>query len=651
MSDLEFLMQPATIGPMSLRNRIVSTGHDTTLPTDGRVNDALIAYHAARARGGVGLIVSQVTGIHETARYTSHVLMGTDDDCIPGFARLAQAVQAEGARIVAQLFHPGREIMETADGTLPVAYAPSAVPSERFHTVPRALPEAMIAAFIAGYADAARRMQRAGLDGAEIVASHGYLPAQFLNPGVNLRQDGWGGDLAGRARFLLEVIAAVRDATGPDFALGLRITGEEHDETGLAADEVLEVIAQAAPRLDYVSLAAGTSATIAGSVHIAPPMYFQPGYPAGFSARVRQAVDLPVMVTGRINQPQEAEALLASGQADLCGMTRALICDPEMPRKARAGALDDVRACIGCNQACIGHFHKGVPISCIQHPETGRELVYGTPPAADPARRVVVVGGGPAGMKAAAVAAARGHRVTLLEAAGQLGGQALLAQLLPGRAEFGGIVTNLAREMETAGVDLRLNTRADAAMLSGMGAETIILATGGLPRPPVGAMLDDSAHVVNAWQVLRGEANAGGSVLIADWRGDWTGLGLAEHMAASGRRVRLAVNGTMAGEALQSYVRDTMLARAVRLGVEVIPYARLYGADDTTVYLQHLASQEPMLIEDVDTLILSQGQQSDTRLMDALADSAVPVIGIGDCMAPRTAEEAVLDGLRAGWTC
>lgn len=651
MSDQKTLFQPLRIGAMTLRNRIVSTGHDTTLPTDGRVNDALVAYHAARARGGVGLIVSQVTGIHETARYTSHVLMAVDDGCIPGFARLAGAVHAEGAHVVAQLFHPGREIMETADGTLPVAYAPSAVPSERFHTVPRALPAAMIEEFIAGYAAAARRIESAGLDGVEVVASHGYLPAQFLNPHVNLRTDAWGGDLEGRARFLMEVIAAVRDATGPDFAVGLRINGEEHDEHGLLADEVLEVIARAAPMLDYVSVAAGTSATIAGSVHIAPPMYFAPGYPASFSARVKGAVDLPVIVAGRINQPQEAEALLKSGQADLCGMTRALICDPEMPNKAAAGALDDIRACIGCNQACIGHFHKGVPISCIQHPETGRELVYRAPPPAGPSRRIVVVGGGPAGMKAAAVAAARGHRVTLIEAAAQLGGQALLAQMLPGRAEFGGIVTNLAREMANAGVELRLNTRADAAMLAGLGADAIIVATGGTPRAPQGAMLDESAHVVDAWQVLRGEANVGGSVLIADWRGDWTGLGLAEHLAASGRRVRLAVNGTMAGEALQSYVRDTMLARAVRLGVEVIPYARLYGADDTTVYLQHLASEEPMLIEGIETLVLAQGQQSDTALLDSLGDSTVPVIGIGDCMAPRTAEEAVLEGLRAGWTC
>lgn len=640
------LFTPLDLGRMTIRNRIVSTGHDTTLPTDDRVNDALIEYHRARAKGGVGLIVSQVTGVHESARYTSHVLMGVDDGCIPGFARLAKAVQSEGAKLVVQLFHPGREIMETSDGTLPVAYAPSAVPSERFHTIPRALPARMIAEIIEGYGAAAARMERAGVNGVELVASHGYLPAQFLNPNVNLREDDWGGSPDKRARFLLEALGAMRAATGPDFTIGLRITGKEHDEAGVDGGEVLRAITQAAPLLDYVSIAEGSSATLDAAVHIAPPMFFDPGYTAPFAARVKQAVDIPVIVTGRINQPQEAEAVLSAGHADACGMTRALICDPKMPAKAAEGRFDDIRACIGCNQACIGHFHKGVPISCIQHPETGRETRFATLPPADPAKSVIVVGGGPAGMKAAAVAAARGHRVALHEAAAQLGGQALLAQSLPGRAEFGGIVTNLAREMDLAGVAVHLNSRATLETLQG--ADAVILATGATPRIPVGFDADE-AHVVTAWDVLTGEATPGGSVVIADWRADWVGLGLAEAMVAAGRRVRLCVNGIAAGELLQSYVRDTMLKRAMALGVEVIPYARLYGADGTTGYFQNIATGEALILDGMDTLILAQGQQSQDDLLTQCDAAGLSATAIGDCMAPRTAEEAVLEGLRAGW--
>ena len=183
------LFSPVTIGDVEICNRILSTGHDTTLPTDGRVNDALVAYHEARARGGVGLIVCQVTGVHETARYTSHLLMGVDDSCIPGFRKLADAVHAHGTKLFVQLFHPGREIMESSDGSAPVAYAPSVSPSERFHVIPRALTRAMIKEIIAGYAATAARVREAGADGVEIVASHGYLPAQFLNSRVNRRTD------------------------------------------------------------------------------------------------------------------------------------------------------------------------------------------------------------------------------------------------------------------------------------------------------------------------------------------------------------------------------------------------------------------------------------------------------------------------------
>ena len=200
------LFQPLHIRAARLRNRIMSTGHDTVLPTDGTVNDALIAYHLDRARGGAGLIVTQVAGVHETARYTSHLLMATTDDCIPGYRRLAEALHGEGCTVFSQLFHPGREIMESADGLLAVAYAPSVVPNERFHVMPRAMNAAMVEEVIAGYAAAARRMWQAGLDGVEVVASHGYLPAQFLNPRVNLREDAWGGDAARRQRFLHEVL-------------------------------------------------------------------------------------------------------------------------------------------------------------------------------------------------------------------------------------------------------------------------------------------------------------------------------------------------------------------------------------------------------------------------------------------------------------
>lgn len=644
------LFSPIRIGGVTVKNRILSTGHDTTLPTDGRVNDALVAYHRARAEGGAGLVVVQVAGVHESARYTSHILMATDDGCIPGYRRIAEACHAFGCKVFAQAFHPGREVMESQDGSAPVAYAPSAVPNERFHVMPAPMPPGIVREVIAGYGDAARRMQAAGLDGVEIVASHGYLPAQFLNPRVNRRTDQYGGSEENRLRFLREILAEVRAGVGPDFVVGLRISGDEKDSEGLTEAEVLAACKalDAVPGgFDYFSVVAGTSASLAGAIHIVPPMAIANAYLAPFGAAMKAVVGKPVFVAGRINQPQEAEKVLAGGQADLCGMTRAMICDPAMPAKAEAGRLDDIRACIGCNQACIGHFHLGYPISCIQYPESGRELRYGRRQPAAKRRRVMVVGGGPGGMKAAAVAAERGHEVTLHEAGPQLGGQALLAQLLPGRAEFGGIVTNLAREMERAGARVIRNSLVDAEAVRRAAPDAVVLATGARPRrPPLEG--EAEGHVVDAWQVLRGEANVGGSVVVADWRCDWIGLGIAEKLARDGCRVRLCVNGYMAGETIQQYVRNHWTGVLHRLGVEVIPLVRLFGLDSESVYFQHMTSGEPVICEGVDTLVLAQGHEPVMDLAEALGDWPGELHRIGDCVAPRTAEEAVLEGLKVG---
>ncbi len=633
------LFSPLTIRGRVIRNRILSTGHDTTLPTDGTVNAALIAYHQARAKGGVGLIVTQVAGVHETARYTSHMLMATEDACIPGYRALAAAIHAEGAKVVSQLFHPGREIMESADGLLAVAYAPSISPNERFHVMPRALEPGLIAEIVAGYAAAARRMAEAGLDGVEYVASHGYLPAQFLNPRVNRRTDAWGSD---RLKFLRDCLTAMRAAVPEDFIIGLRISSDEREEAGLQADETLSACRALEPLVDYVNVTAGTSATMAGAVHIVAPMAYQAGYLGAEAGALKAALTVPVFVAGRINQPQVAQAILAAGQADMCGMTRALICDPEMPAKAEAGRLDDIRACIGCNQACIGHFHRGLPISCIQHPETGRELAYGTLTPATP-RKVMVVGGGPAGMKAAAVAAARGHAVTLYEAEAQLGGQARLAQLLPRRAEFGGIVTNLAREMELAQVQLRRGTRVTRELVQAEAPDVVILATGAKPYVP-DLPEDGSVQVLTVWEVLQG-ARTGRRVVVADWRSDWIGPGIAEALVQQGCSVTLALTAPMLGGQLPLYVRDDIAARLHGLGVTVTPYARLYGTAGGTVYLQHTASGAAIEVE-ADTVVLCLGHQPVDDLRAEIADLA-EVVTIGDAMAPRTAEEAVFEGLRA----
>lgn len=465
-SPFPHLFAPFRLRHLEIRNRILSTGHQTFLAQNGAPGEDLIAYHAARAMGGAGLIIVESARFHASSFTDYPELIITDDRCIPAYRGLADAVHQHGAWIFGQLSHSGRVSKRVRGGLRDVAFAPSAVPDNRFHTMPREMPTALVEELVESCGAAAGRLAEAGLDGIELLASHGLLFAQFLNPRTNLRTDRYGGSPENRLRFLVECLAAARRAVG-ERCLGLRISAEELEEDGLQAGEVIAACQALAAigAVDYLNVTTGSMAGQGGSIHVVPPMGYAPAYVAPQAGALRVATGLPVFVAGRINQPQIAEAVLRAGQADMIGMTRAMIADPDMPRKAEAGRLDAIRACIGCNQACIGHFHAGYGISCIQHPTSGREARLRPLPPVTMAATILVAGGGPAGMKAAATAAERGHRVILCEASPRLGGQALLAQLLPERAEFGGLVTNLQQELAASGVEIRLNTRVDRALV------------------------------------------------------------------------------------------------------------------------------------------------------------------------------------------
>ncbi len=651
MSAFPNLFAPMKLGNLTLKNRIFSPAHGTTLGThDGLVSDDMIRYHAARARGGTSLIIIEGMNIHPTYRFPELFLIADEDRCIPGLRALGAACHAYDCKIFGQIFHAGYAVRATVDGARGVAYSASATPHDRYKIVPVPMHQEMIDDIVANHGDAARRFQEAGLDGVEIMASMGYLTSQFLNPVTNQRDDKYGGSFDNRLRFLRECIADVRAKVGRDMVVGIRISGDEMTEQGLDAASVLNVCKamDADGDVDYFNVIAGSSADAQGWTHVFPPMAMAAGYVAPYAAAIKQVVSRPVFVAGRINQPQVAEQIIAGGQTDMCGMVRALICDPDFPNKAQQNRPDDIRDCIGCNQACVGHRLSHEKISCIQHPETGRESRFDPlPPLNGSAKTVLVVGGGPAGMKAAAVAAVRGHAVTLHEKTERLGGQALLAQLLPGRAEFGGIVTNLTREMELAGVTVKTNSSVNAVTIEKLNPDTIVLATGARSCLPEFEGRED-CHAVDAWDVIRGAANVGQSVVISDWRCDWVGLGVAEKLARDGCRVRLCVNGTVAGEHIQGIVRDIWNGKLHRLGVEVIPYTGLYGAAGNTTYMKHTITGDPVILEGVDTLVTAHATYPETELQKTLESWSGEVVAIGDCLSPRTAEEAVFDGLKAG---
>jgi 2,4-dienoyl-CoA reductase-like NADH-dependent reductase (Old Yellow Enzyme family) len=379
------LLSPGRLGSVELANRIVSTAHQTTLVHDHVPTDDFVAYHDARARGGVGLIVLEATAVDPSGLLTAHTLGGYLREIVDGYRRVAAAVQPHGTRLFVQLFHGGRE--QIASAPRAPALAPSAVPSARFRTEPRAARADELARIVEGYGRSAALAAEGGLDGVEISAAHRYLIEQFFDPSLNRRDDAW----AEGRQLLVAVLRAVRDAA-PGIGLGIRVSGDS--STGLAIAQVA-----AEEGVDYVSVALGESSSYLGSVQIVPPV---PVEEDAVDEHVRRFRLGPALIgTSRIVDPAHADDLIARGVLDAAGMTRALIADPELPEKARSGRTEDVIGCIGCN-ACIAHYHAGTDIACAVNPRTGRERRWPRLSRTATARRLVVVGGGPAGLAGAA---------------------------------------------------------------------------------------------------------------------------------------------------------------------------------------------------------------------------------------------------------
>ena len=642
----ESLLQPINLGPTSVRNRIFNPPHGTTLGNQGVVTDELIAYHETRAKGGAGLIIMESMTLHPSYGFEEAFLYAGSDRIIPGLRRLGDTCRARGTPVFGQLFHAGRGVRLSHDGSRPLSYSASDIPDERYRVVPVPMSNDMVWEMIQSYIDAAGRLAEAELDGVEILASMGYLIAQFLNPYTNRREDEFGGGFDNRLRLLREIVLGCRKRIGDGKTLGIRITLDEKTDNSLSSSEVIRVCQALEDDVDYFSVISGSSATPNGWVHVFPPMAVPQGFVIDDAASLKQSVAKPVLVAGRINQPQLAESVVSDGKADMVGMARALIADPEFVNKFASGRAEEIRACIGCNQACVGHRLAHFPISCIQNPLSGREAEFVATGRAETARRVAVIGGGPAGMKAAVTAAERGHEVTLYEKSGRLGGQVNLAEALPGRAEFGGVTTNLKQELERFGVDVQLNATVDQPLLSESGAEVVVVATGAYSRLPEGDV--DGIDLVDAWSVIGGQSGVGNNVVIADWSCDWNGLGVAEKLARDGHRVRLVSGGSVAGESIQAIVRDQWIGVLHQLGVETINYARFFGATDGSVYFQHMLNNEAIVFDDVDTIVSCFAPASNNR-PPWLENLDAEVHFIGDAIAPRTVEEAVLEGFRCAW--
>ncbi|WGW13538.1 FAD-dependent oxidoreductase [Saxibacter everestensis] len=669
-------LSPIAIGNVSVRNRIFSSAHQTGLVHDHLPTEDLLAYHRERARGGIGAIFMEASATHPSGLLTPHTIGAYLPESIRPMSEIADAVHREGAKLFVQLFHGGREQIATAPKQ--PAVAPSAVPSARFHVEPRALTGTEIFELVTGYRQAASHVAQAGLDGAEVSASHAYLPAQFFAKRSNHRTDDYGGSLRNRLRFVMDVLNATREGLGPDKALGVRLAIDEISPDALdrnACIEIAGLLAEETP-IDFVSFVLGDSATYVGSSFIAPPPLTAPDGIVGSLAGLRGVVPDRVRLLGttRFLELAQADSAVSDGLLDLVGMTRAHIADPHLVRKASAGAAPI--PCIGCN-VCIGHYHAGTPIACATNISTGRELTRSQPPESvpsvsvesvavvgagpagvavsqgsvaavdSPRGTIAVVGAGPAGVAAAVQAARRGASVTLFERESEIGGQLRVAGGAPDHRETWARWKGWAdRELAEFNVDLRLETEVTAAELEGF--DRVTVATGARPYQDEEvwrAAADQSMPMLDSWQLLATPdvAELPGPVLVADWGGDPSGLDATEVLAAAGQHVYYAYAGPAPTEFIHQYQRNGYLGRLDQENVTLLPHLELATEGGQLVLRNVFSGRSRALPGDIRSIVAAHGRVPETELAGQFPVGAL----VGDAAGPRSLEEATLEGTMA----
>ncbi len=647
MAEWRYLFSPLQIGRITVRNRIVSTAHITGFAEDHLPNDRHAAYYGERAKGGIGLIVMEGVIPHPTGVALPRLVYAWNDDVIPGFRKIADAVHQWGAKIFCQIWHPGREM--TGLFTRTPVLAPSPVPCPANREIPKAMDMGEIAEIRSSFASAALRVQAGGFDGVEIHGGHGYLIEQFLSPLTNKRTDAYGGSLDNRLRFPFEVIRAVRQAVGKEFVVGIRLSADEFFPGGLGVEGMAEVAArlEATGLLDFIDVTVGISATFPV---IVGDMSFPPAYEVDLAAAIKaRAGGLPVFSTGRINDPLLAEKILEEGRADMIGMTRATICDPELPAKAREGRLEDIRRCIACNQGCVGRLLKGVEISCLQNPAVGREreLGEGTLVPAARKKRVLVVGGGPAGMEAARVAALRGHDVVVCERQEHLGGQLDLLARVPGKEEFGEVVRYLESQIRKLGVDVRLGQDVDERLIRKIAPDAVVIATGSEPAlPPLEGA--HTATVLTAEGALANGRDIGQRVLVFEDDFHLQGVAVIESLMRRGVHVEVVTPLLIAGMDLPPMNLMTFYHRAFAAGVTFTGSHSIRRVNGRSVVIFNVFSQAERELRDIDAIVAVTGNQARSGLLHAIQGQAPETYGVGDCVSPRKALEAIHEGHLVG---
>jgi len=633
MTQLRTLFSPFQIGNLELKNRIVMPPMATNFAgEDGTVNDRHISYYVRRAQGGVGYITFEHTGVLRQGRAFPNMALIDSDEKVPSFRKLVEAIHKEGGRIVIQINHAGRNTSPLITG-FPIV-APSPIPCPVRKEMPQELSYEEIRGIIEAFGAAALRVKEAGADGVEIHMAHGYLIDQFLSPFSNKREDEYGGDADRRMRMALEVLRAVRNKVGADFTVLCRLSADEYVEGGLRIGDSKE-IAKALERNGADALHISACVPASGYLNH-PPYYAEEGVFVHLAQEIKSVVAIPVITVGRIRTPELANRVLEENKADLISMGRALIADPNLPTKALQGRTEEIIPCISCNR-CILSIRKGA-LQCAVNPETGREAMFKLEKAEHP-KKVWVIGGGPAGMKAAEIAALRGHDVTLYEAQDRLGGRFLLAAIPPKKQILKEFVDYLAHRIEKLPLKIALGKSFDPTQLKKGNPDTIIIATGAKPFfPPIEGIED--AEVVSVDDALSNPIHLGNKVLIVG--GGGIGAELADHLSEDGKQVTLIEMREGIALDLVGHLQHFLNIRLKAKGVKILTSTKAIRFERKAVWVEN--SQGTKKLEGFEDIVIALGSIPNDQLVKSLEGKVPEVYVVGDASKPREVMEALIEG-------
>jgi 2,4-dienoyl-CoA reductase-like NADH-dependent reductase (Old Yellow Enzyme family)/thioredoxin reductase len=644
------LFSPLSLGRIPLKNRLVMSQMTMNYATEeGLITERLIRHYLERARGGVGLILVEGTFFTPEGRGYKNQLGLMSAAHIKGLRDLTRAIHAipDAPRVFIQVHHSGWRASSKLSG-LPTV-GPSALAPYPGAEVARALAQGEIKDLIEAHIVAAARAKEAGFDGVDFHCAHGYLIPSFFSPLSNQRSDKYGGDLAGRTRFLLEIVRGTKERLGHDFPVTIKISGDEYIEEGLGIQDMIRIARLAEEAgIDAVLVSAGTvggkkleDLSQAHKFLRTLPMMTSRGCLAPLAAEMKRALRIPVITVGRINHPVVAEEIIARGQADLVAMGRALLADPHLPRKAFEGREEEIRPCIACNEGCYKRIFQQLDIRCSVNPTLGREEEISCAKATTP-KRLVVIGGGPAGMEAACAAWERGHKVLLVEKSPEVGGQLNLASIPPGRKEIENFRNFLQVRLQRSEVKTLKFKSATTAFLKEYGPDVVILAAGAHPRRIKIQGLEEE-RMISSWEIFKGKEDIQEPVLVLG--AGLVGCEAADLLSEAGKKVILIEVLPEIATGGDADTKAYFILKFKKNGVEIFTGSNLDRIEDNIAVLQR--GKEEIRVQ-VGTVVCAVGADSNDELYDELISAGLSVIKIGDCVQPRTILEAIQEGFQAG---